>query len=327
MAETQTTIDWVRVQQLQAIQQAQLPTYRLDDGRGVSPAACKAVLVAIDRHAGKTGTCWASLDTLATETQLGRRTVARACRALEAQRLLVVDRRNVGGIWQVHRRIAWANLEDLRPAAEPESTECHERPTECHQAPTECHQAPTECHQAPRLSATVAPERFTERPVNGAIKTSQRAPRPRGVGEVLEIRGKWCLRRGIKPRELQDPGQLQALHAAAADRGLVTADDAGRLLFFALARYCWRAWRRGAVGDCVALLHRLLDGTHRATCGRPWWQQIANTDEDWARAAIARSDPDPAAGPRPTAEQAESDQRAEQARERERQLRALYELT
>ena len=70
-----------RGDQLLALRKLHLPTVE-QDGAKVAGASLKSVLRAIDDHAGENGTCWATVDSIATETCLSDKTVRRAIRAL-----------------------------------------------------------------------------------------------------------------------------------------------------------------------------------------------------------------------------------------------------
>lgn len=100
--EAQQRFDFDRAEQLGLLEQAVLPKRP-----GVSQAACKAVLKAIDNY-GRGREAWPSCDTLAVNTGLSVRTVKRALRVLTELSLIVVDRRGV--LTLNHYRIVWSEL-------------------------------------------------------------------------------------------------------------------------------------------------------------------------------------------------------------------------
>lgn len=102
MTEAQQRFDFDRAEQLGLLEQAVLPKRP-----GVSQAACKAVLKAIDNY-GRGREAWPSCDTLAVNTGLSVRTVKRALRVLTELSLIVVDRRGV--LTLNHYRIVWSEL-------------------------------------------------------------------------------------------------------------------------------------------------------------------------------------------------------------------------
>ena len=103
----QTEFDFCRAEQLGMIDRWEPP------GRlGVSSAACKAVLRAIDSF-GRGREAWPSEATLAAVAGLSVRTVKRVVRALVDWSLLIVERR--GPMTVNHYRIVWSELALLMP--------------------------------------------------------------------------------------------------------------------------------------------------------------------------------------------------------------------
>ena len=81
-------------------------------GQQVSAAALKLVLLAIDDHAGQHGWCFATQETLASETHLSVRTIQRAVAVLHDDLgVVIVEQRgnSAGGCFN-HCRIVWSEL-------------------------------------------------------------------------------------------------------------------------------------------------------------------------------------------------------------------------
>jgi hypothetical protein len=78
-----------RGEQLLALRRLQIPNF-VADGTTVSGSMSKSVLRCIDDHGPS---CWASVETIASETMLSERTVRRACKALEHMGLVIADHR------------------------------------------------------------------------------------------------------------------------------------------------------------------------------------------------------------------------------------------
>ena len=103
----QLTIDFERAEQLGMVARWECPRVR-----GVSPAACKAVLRAIDGF-GRGREAWPSERTLAQVAGVSERTVKRAIRHLVNLSVLISERR--GPHTLNHYRIVWTELALLVP--------------------------------------------------------------------------------------------------------------------------------------------------------------------------------------------------------------------
>lgn len=112
MNRKQKEFDFSRARQLALIRSADLIAVEVD-GRKVSPAAMKAVLMAVDSRCGKSGRCFASAATLAGDCGLSRRTVQRALDGLRRLQLLVEEKVRRGRSTVIFRRICFANLVDF----------------------------------------------------------------------------------------------------------------------------------------------------------------------------------------------------------------------
>lgn len=113
---TQQTIDFDRGEQLSLLRQVRIEKGITADGSGVSEAAQKSVLRAIDELAGyergRVRECWASIDTIAGIAGIHRRQTIRAIEVLEARSLIICERRWNSAIPAVrnHYRVVWNEL-------------------------------------------------------------------------------------------------------------------------------------------------------------------------------------------------------------------------
>jgi hypothetical protein len=100
---------------------------------GVGPASRRLVLLALADSANDEGVCWPSIATLARKAGIGRTTAEDAVRSLEADGLLVRNRRfNDSNVY----RLVWENLapvQDLVPVVTP--PEIRGSPPESHGSP------------------------------------------------------------------------------------------------------------------------------------------------------------------------------------------------
>lgn len=85
----------------------------------------KHVLVMVDSYAGRDGWCFATLETLSHDTQLGVSTVQRALNELEAQGFIVCKRHRQGRSTIVARRLDPAGIADYMRRAHPDH--CRDR--------------------------------------------------------------------------------------------------------------------------------------------------------------------------------------------------------
>lgn len=116
----QQRIDFSRAEQLGLLRRAVLPlTEIVESGknRNVRSSTMMTVLRAIDDHGRK---CWASLDTLASETGLSRRAVIRAVAGLVSLSVVCVEQMpKRGGGFNNEYTVVWNELQRLDP---PKST-------------------------------------------------------------------------------------------------------------------------------------------------------------------------------------------------------------
>lgn len=279
MADRQGELFSLTNQQRTVVRKAQLPAVRCSDGKNVSGAMCKRVLLLIDSYAGKASTCWAADHTLASDLQISERSLQRAMQGLRRLGVLEVsDPELVGGRWRVHRRINWCRLMEYVPEGS---------------SPGETAQPAPETAQPARDTAQPGCGRMPPlKPPSNATKgpcLPDGIPRGRAAGGFsIELGKGWRLQPGLMDRDLAQRAVLERLYATAVELDLVAHDPHGLLLFVALCCYCRRLKRTGRARSAVGLLHSFLDLSHMRK-GResvPWWDRLANRDEDEARALL-----------------------------------------
>lgn len=108
---------------------------------------------------------------------------------------------------------------------------------------------------------------------------SERAPAAR----VERPRLVWG--REIGQDELRDPEKISELYGVAVLEGVANPTYMDQLAFFALVAH---VLRQPDIGNCVALLTSILNGTARDKFGRDWRARPTNGDEDTARELLRR---------------------------------------
>ncbi len=299
----QLKIDYVRGEQVGLLRAARIPPTDPGDGRQVAEPTLKAVLVAIDSRAGKSGTCWASLDTLASDTGLSRRTISRALKALDTLALLVTTTERDGRRWITHRRICWGNLADLPPA--PIRSESN--------APVRSATGAVRSATGAVRSATGAVRREPRHTSEGTTthfggnhvppKYSLRGQEEHEEESTIRPHGEFLkscggegktLRPGLEPADLTNLDVLEDLWEIATGRGVLPDTDGWRLTFFALAFRCHR--KRSGLSNPWGFFHAVLFSGPAAILK----QVDDDQDRKWAKAALDRLDGrEPARPPSP----------------------------
>lgn len=288
----------------------------------VSKSTLLMLLYRLNHHAWGDRECFPSVETLAREMGVDRKTVTRAAEAASQLHLLTVTKKKTRHSRLVcnHYAIDWETLQRLmqhRPHPEavvqdavrpPERGDIlTPRPAERRDMPPGAsgHCDPSEATQCPERRDSLTPYQMV-----GGGKTKTPSPNaqlgPGGDG-VLDFR--WGRR--IDPAELLQPEAIDGLYEVAVLQGAARRSTADRLAFFALVAHVARTGERD---KRVGLLTSLLAGRvpDLLTKSRDWRDRPNNCDDDQARIWIARADrdgepeepPEPAAVDRgPTREQ------------------------
>lgn len=306
-------------------------TLRVREGRrdiAIDPGDLKALIMLIHGYTGRTGQCWASLPTLAQQLARGRSTVCRLIDVAERLGILEHKRARAGRRWLTYR---WLNFHQLREFTTDDPTQqtlAFADPTEA--PPSESHAELSESHAPPVgvppgavgvppiVGQDAPPDAQEDKTPCAADGPPGPDALPRGAGwGFRDLPKRWTLAAGLTPGDLNDPRRVQELYRLAVERRLVSDDDDGRRLWFALCRYCFR--RRGHKRNIIGWLHGVL----AARKAPYWWDVISNADEDHARETIRALDhPQPAAPAVDPSAQESRDLEANRAA----QLRGLAEL-
>jgi hypothetical protein len=279
-----------------------LPKAITVNDRSVSAKSCRAVLYRLAAHAGPDDLCFPSMETLAAETGLGRKTVARAVEALERLQIVARTLRRTTDSRLVvnHYRIDWEVVEARGAAAHPEtlqaSTPSDEPPgtrwaTVAHRCEIErwATRPPPLGHQAP----TDEPPGPSTCNGDGVNKTPAPNHHPRAPGIAPDGAGVLKIRWGrkIEARELLDPPAiLPELFAVAVQAGVCRESDTDRLAFAALFAYCLR---QRSSANRFGLFTALLTGRHRDKFGATGWRgRPTEIDDRQAEAWLQRIDRD-----------------------------------
>lgn len=275
----QGEFDFQRGSQLRLLTTVPLPEPRRDERTGKRVSSVRAmrhVLRAIDDHARDKPTATLKHDTIAEWCDCSRRTVLRALRALEAERLLEITPNTAGGKHAATYRIAWANLRDLAAVSTAIDVADHaERPAAGDVTPRHvdpgpmCHRVPTDVTPRPDRCDTVShpkkrhPNRELNRHGSSTSVGDVADPRP----STLDPRLPWL--RHVTPDDLTRPHLLDRLHRRAVEAGAIADDDAQRVRFFAACVYARRARNPG--------------GMLRTIVARGAWGYATDADTDTAR--------------------------------------------
>lgn len=249
----QKTFDHVRGEQIATLRECQLPSVVVPDGSQVSGRSLKATLYAIDSRAGKSGTCWASIDTLAHDSGIRRRTMIRALQGLRALGLLIEsdDERDAR---IKHRRICWTNLADFRSSNQCQTDTNLTKSTGASLTRTSASNARTGASLT-RTSASSNTQR-----VHKEQKGNKESTRDIQISEE-EGRRRWRLRPAIDVADLVDPEQVEELfqelltHERTSGKFLDCDDD--RLRFYAFCHAVHR--KRHQFRFPLIFLHQQLE--------------------------------------------------------------------
>lgn len=302
----QKEIDFVRGEQLGLVRGCSFPPIWVTEGKArkkVTNPQMKSVLLVIDSHAGKTGACYVSLDTLARETGLGRRTVIRVLQALEMLSVITHTPHRHGRSTLIHRRIVFANLHEFHSARNDDS-----------QCPVDDSQCPVEPFTVPAAGTQREGRELQKELHKGKSGVSEKSG---GAGKgTLEP-----LQSGLKTSDLADALRVDQLWKIAARRGLLPQTSYWRLTFFGL---CWSLYRRRhKLLNPVGLLHRKLADGRQAVLD----QVDDSTDRAWARKTIAELDGiEPATPARASADPRAIEIQEFEQRRREQQRRLQEEF-
>lgn len=286
MADRQQTFDHVRGSQIALLRECEIPAVVANDGRPVSGRSMKSVLLAIDSRAGKSGTCWASLDTLALDVGLKRRTIIRAMQGLRTLGL-VIESIDPTDSRIHHRRICFANLEDFRAKLERRS-----RSIDGSTMP------PSTGATGAKIGATRTATGATGAMIGATsntqrdIKRTEGKERIHGGGpdEFLEMPGGrgWTLRPGIAVEDLNNPEAVQQLWELVLQDPMTAPlyrdREEDRRLVFALAHRMYRKRRelKNPIGMFLKLVQQGREALHR--------QRDDAHDGPWARKAVRHLD-------------------------------------
>lgn len=286
MPETQKEFDWNFASQIATIRRSEFDPVRVPNGKksaNVTPLSIKCLIIFIHLRAGEDGWCWASLDTLCTDTGMCRTQLRRVLKAIRSLGLLVENDKRVGSSTLKFRRLAFSNLKDFDPKFE----ELDSKGVQNHRATVADPQGNKSIPQGNSCHST-----GQQLPSKNHRRTIYKEPL-KSEDESLEKNGKekkgWCLRKDIQPEHLNQPLRVLELYDIAIDRGYVPAGEAYQIAFFGLCHRMWqwhlRTRRDRPDSNAVGLMHKLLSN---GVSGEDGWSRCVNDDDDraWAKKAL-----------------------------------------
>jgi len=236
----QNEFDWSRGRQLAILRGANLPAVKVDS-RNVGCRTLKAVFLAIDSRAGKSGVCYAAAATLAADAGLSTRSVERALAGLRLLSLILETPVRRGRSTCIDRRICFANLADHEPAP-PADADDHDSHRTGYGVKNTVHTEPGAVHTEPGARSHRTAFAFTPNGVRTKGKEGQMKESKEGAaGGFLEIDS--AEGNTIDADQLIEGATLDRLFRQAVHSGHLTDCDASRLLAFGFGCRCHRRRR------------------------------------------------------------------------------------